>query len=84
MFTNFTVNACGGPTYLGAMGAHYLDLLVLMGAAAWLLHLILLPDPANPSPYAAPRSHPSRSGSELPQTAGVAASAGRTRPKENR
>ncbi len=44
---NFTVNAWGGPTYAGAMACHYLDLLVLMGAAAWMLHLILLPDPAN-------------------------------------
>jgi hypothetical protein len=44
---NYTVNAWGGPTYLGAMACHYLDLLVLMGAAAWMLHLILLPDPAN-------------------------------------
>jgi hypothetical protein len=44
---NFTVNSWGGPTYLGAMAAHYLDLLVLMGAAAWMLHLILPPDPAN-------------------------------------
>jgi hypothetical protein len=44
---NFNVNAWGGPTYAGAMAAHYLDLLVIMGAAAWLLHLILLPDPAN-------------------------------------
>ena len=43
---NFTVNGWGGPTYFGAMACHYLDLLVLMGAAAWMLHLILLPDPA--------------------------------------
>lgn len=56
---NFTVNAWGGPTYLGAMAAHYLDLLVLMGAAAWLLHLILPPDPANAAPDIAARSHPS-------------------------
>jgi len=41
---NFTVNAWGGPTYAGAMACHYLDRLVLMGAAAWMLHLILLPD----------------------------------------
>ena len=44
---DFTVNAWGGPTYAGAMACHYLDLLVLMCAAAWMLHLILLPDPAN-------------------------------------
>jgi hypothetical protein len=44
---NFTVNAWGGPTYLGAMVCHYLDLLVLMAAAAWLLDEILLSDPAS-------------------------------------
>lgn len=43
---NFTVNAWGGPTYLGAMGCHYLDCCVLMAAAAWLLD-ILLSDPAS-------------------------------------
>jgi hypothetical protein len=41
---NFTVNAWGGPTYLGAMACHYLDGLMLMAAAAWLLDRILLPD----------------------------------------
>jgi hypothetical protein len=40
---NFTVNARGGPTYIGAMACHYLDGLALMGAAAWLLDRILLP-----------------------------------------
>jgi hypothetical protein len=44
---NSTVNAWGGPTYLGAMACHYLDCCVLMAAAAWLLDRILLPDPAN-------------------------------------
>ncbi len=43
---NFTVNAWGGPSYLGAMAFHYLDLSLLMAAAAWLLDRILLPDPA--------------------------------------
>jgi hypothetical protein len=56
---NFTVNAWGGPTYLGAMACHYLDLLVLMGAAAWLLHLILLPDPGNPATDSAAPSYAS-------------------------
>jgi hypothetical protein len=56
---NFNVNAWGGPTYLGAMAAHYLDLLVLMGAAAWLLHLILPPDPANAATHNAARSYAS-------------------------
>ena len=47
---NFTVNAWGGPTYIGAMACHYLDGLVLMGAAAWLLDRILLPgQPTTPS-----------------------------------
>ena len=67
---NFTVNAWGGPTYLGAMACHYLDLVVLMGAAAWVLHLILLPDPANAATDRAARSHPSPGGAELPQAAG--------------
>jgi hypothetical protein len=43
---DFTVNAWGGPSYAGAMACHYLDLLVLMAAAAWLLDKLLLPDPA--------------------------------------
>jgi hypothetical protein len=50
---NFTVNAWGGPTYLGAMACHYLDGLALMGLAAWLIDKILLPDPAA-SPVSAP------------------------------
>lgn len=56
---NFTINAWGGPTYLGAMACHYLDLLVLMGVAAWMLHLILPPNPANPATDTASRSHTS-------------------------
>jgi hypothetical protein len=44
---NSTVNAWGGPTYLGAMACHYLDCWALMAAAAWLLDRILLPDPAS-------------------------------------
>ena len=52
---NFTVNAWGGPTYIGAMACHYLDGLVLMGAAAWLLDRLLLPgQPAAPSNSDAP------------------------------
>jgi hypothetical protein len=52
---NFTVNAWGGPTYIGAMACHYLDGLVLMGAAAWLLGRILLPaQPTTPSDGHAP------------------------------
>ncbi len=45
---NFTVNAWGGPSYLGAMACHYLDCAVLIAAAAWLLGKILLPGPAWP------------------------------------
>ncbi|MGO3327488.1 hypothetical protein [Gordonia sp. (in: high G+C Gram-positive bacteria)] len=41
---DFTVNAWGGPSYLGAMACHYLDALLMMAAAAWLLDKILLPD----------------------------------------
>ncbi|MEU7143638.1 hypothetical protein ABZ942_29645 [Nocardia sp. NPDC046473] len=40
---NFTVNAWGGPTYLGAMIFHYFDGVLLMAAAAALLNLLLLP-----------------------------------------
>jgi hypothetical protein len=40
---NFTVNAWGGPTYLGAMACHYLDIALIIGVSAWLLDLILLP-----------------------------------------
>lgn len=40
---NFTVNAWGGPSYLGAMACHYLDAAVGIAVCAWLLHLILLP-----------------------------------------
>jgi hypothetical protein len=40
---NFTVNAWGGPTYLGALACHYLDAGVMFAASAWLLDKILLP-----------------------------------------
>jgi hypothetical protein len=42
---NATVNAWGGPTYVGAMACHYLDLLVVMALAAWLIDKLLSPDP---------------------------------------
>jgi len=32
-----TVNAWGGPTYVGALACHYLDIFVVMAASAWLL-----------------------------------------------
>ena len=41
---NGTVNAWGGPTYLGAMAFHYFDGILMLAAACWLLDLILLPD----------------------------------------
>ena len=31
----------GGPSYAGAMACHYLDVVVIMAAAAWLLDRIL-------------------------------------------
>jgi len=40
---NATVNAWGGPTYLGALLAHYLDGTVGFYAAAFLLSRLLLP-----------------------------------------
>jgi hypothetical protein len=52
---NFTVNAWGRPTSVGAMACHHLDGLVLMGAAAWLLDRIVLPgQPTAPSNGDAP------------------------------
>jgi hypothetical protein len=39
---NFTVNAWGGPSYLGAMLAHYLDALYLFYIEALLLNLVLV------------------------------------------
>jgi hypothetical protein len=44
---NFTANAWGGPTYLGAMACHYLDAALLVAASGWLLDKIL-PQPARP------------------------------------
>jgi len=39
---NFTANAWGGPSYLGAMYCHYLDVVLLMAVAALALHGLLL------------------------------------------
>jgi hypothetical protein len=41
-----TVNAWGGPSYLGAMACHYLDCFLMVAAATWVLNRILLPDSA--------------------------------------
>jgi hypothetical protein len=38
---NATANAWGGPTYAGALACHYLDLVVIMAALAWLLDRVL-------------------------------------------
>jgi hypothetical protein len=40
---NFTVNAWGGPTYLGAMACHYLDAALMIAVSAWLIDKVLLP-----------------------------------------
>jgi hypothetical protein len=81
---NFTVNAWGGPTYFGAMACHYLDLLVLMGAAVWMLHLILLPDPANAATDSAAPTCPSPGSAEPPQAAGFPVSDRRKQTEQNR
>jgi hypothetical protein len=47
---NATVNAWGGPTYLGALLAHYLDGIVGFYAAAFLLSRLLLPAAATGQP----------------------------------
>ena len=44
---NFTANAWGGPTYLGAMACHYLDIALIVAASGWLLDKIL-PQAARP------------------------------------
>ena len=38
---NGTVNAWGGPTYIGAMACHYLDIFVVLAACAWLLDRLM-------------------------------------------
>jgi hypothetical protein len=38
---NFTANAWGGPSYLGAMACHYLDAALIIAASGWLLDKIL-------------------------------------------
>lgn len=42
---NFTGNAWGGPTYLGAMFCHYVDCAWMIGVSAALLNLLLVPAP---------------------------------------
>ncbi|HYK68131.1 MAG TPA: hypothetical protein VEV45_09315 [Streptosporangiaceae bacterium] len=43
---NFTVNAWGGPTYLGAMACHYLDGALIIAVSGWLLSRIMLRPPS--------------------------------------
>ena len=45
---NFNANAWGGPTYLGAMACHYLDISLIIAVSAWLLDRILLGPAAGP------------------------------------
>ena len=40
---NFTGNAWGGPTYLGAMFCHYVDCAWMIGVSAALLNLLFVP-----------------------------------------
>ncbi len=53
---NATVNAWGGPTYLGALLAHYLDGIIGFYAAAFLLNRILLPASAAGRPASRARA----------------------------
>jgi len=43
---NFTVNAWGGPTYLGAMACHYLDGALIIAVSGWLLSRIMFRPPS--------------------------------------
>jgi hypothetical protein len=47
---NFTTNAWGGPSYLGAMACHYLDGALIAAASAWLTARLLVADKAVDSP----------------------------------
>ena len=51
---NFTANAWGGPSYLGAMACHYLDAALMIAVGAWLLDKIL-PSAVATEGNAAPR-----------------------------
>jgi hypothetical protein len=54
---NQTVNAWGGPTYLGALLAHYLDCIIGFYAAAFLLSRLLLPAADADRPLRPPEGH---------------------------
>jgi hypothetical protein len=66
---NFTVNDWGGPTYLGAMVCHYMDLFLLMATGAWLVDKILLPDPPRAG---RPAAHAASDAPEAAPLAGIA------------
>jgi hypothetical protein len=51
---NNTVNAWGGPTYIGALACHYLDIFVGMAGSAWLLSRLLPRTRRAPDVHAAP------------------------------
>ncbi|HKR67490.1 MAG TPA: hypothetical protein VJT16_01435 [Streptosporangiaceae bacterium] len=52
---NSTVDAWGGPTYIGAMACHYLDIFVIMAGCAWLLDRLMPRSPQTPARPAALR-----------------------------
>jgi hypothetical protein len=54
---NQTVNAWGGPAYLGALLAHYLDCVIGFYAAAFLLSRLILPAGAADRPLHPPEGH---------------------------
>ena len=51
---NFTVNAWGGPTYAGALLAHWMDCIVGFYAAAFLMDRLLVPATGNDSSTSTP------------------------------
>ncbi|MDR2986631.1 MAG: hypothetical protein LBV34_17515, partial [Nocardiopsaceae bacterium] len=54
---NNTVNAWGGPTYIGAMACHYLDGFVIAAGCAWLLHMLLPRSQRVPDSPGSPRGN---------------------------
>jgi hypothetical protein len=52
---NFTVNAWGGPTYLGAMACQYLDIALVIAACAWLSNFLLVSLSDAHRPYRLPQ-----------------------------
>ena len=80
---NFTANAWGGPSYLGAMACHYLDAALMIAVGAWLLDKIL-PSAVAAEGSAAPRSAPGSGrsatdrGRKVLPVAGGAGATGRT------